>query len=278
MTPRDDTPETRSVQVEVEVPGTPEQVWEAIATGPGISAWFVPTEVDEREGGTISQHHGAGMDETGMITAWEPPHRFAFANEQWRPTDAASPERVAAEFLVEARAGGTCIVRVVNSGFGSGADWDRAIESIEPGWRSALDNLRLYLTHFPGQRASSFAASGGAFGTLEEAWTALTSAMGLPAAAKGERLASGSDAPQLAGVVERAREGELLLRIDEPAPGLAYVGAGGPGDEVFTFVRAYLYGDEATPVAARAESDWQAWLDSHFPSAETASEASATSS
>ena len=36
----------RSVQVEVEVPGTPEQVWQAIATGPGVSAWFVPTEVD----------------------------------------------------------------------------------------------------------------------------------------------------------------------------------------------------------------------------------------
>jgi hypothetical protein len=26
----------RSVQVEVEVPGTPEEVWQAIATGPGI--------------------------------------------------------------------------------------------------------------------------------------------------------------------------------------------------------------------------------------------------
>jgi hypothetical protein len=33
----------RSVQVEVEVPGTPEQVWQAIATGPGVSSWFVPT-------------------------------------------------------------------------------------------------------------------------------------------------------------------------------------------------------------------------------------------
>jgi hypothetical protein len=33
----------RWVQVEVEVPGTPEEVWQAIATGPGISSWFVPT-------------------------------------------------------------------------------------------------------------------------------------------------------------------------------------------------------------------------------------------
>ena len=41
----------RWVQAEVEVPGTPEEVWRAIATGPGISSWFVPSEVDEREGG-----------------------------------------------------------------------------------------------------------------------------------------------------------------------------------------------------------------------------------
>ena len=41
----------RSISLQVEVPGTPQEVWEAIATGPGISVWFVPSEVDEREGG-----------------------------------------------------------------------------------------------------------------------------------------------------------------------------------------------------------------------------------
>jgi hypothetical protein len=40
----------RSIQVEVEVPGTPEEVWQAIATGPGISSWFVPTRSEERDG------------------------------------------------------------------------------------------------------------------------------------------------------------------------------------------------------------------------------------
>ena len=40
----------RSVQVEFEVPGTPEEVWQAIATGPGISSWFVPAEFDECDG------------------------------------------------------------------------------------------------------------------------------------------------------------------------------------------------------------------------------------
>ena len=43
----------RSIQVEVEVPGTPEEVWQAIATGPGISSWFVPTRSEERAGGQV---------------------------------------------------------------------------------------------------------------------------------------------------------------------------------------------------------------------------------
>ena len=31
----------RSIRVEVEVPGTPEEVWQAIATGPGVSSRIV---------------------------------------------------------------------------------------------------------------------------------------------------------------------------------------------------------------------------------------------
>ena len=44
----------RSIQVEVEVPGTPEDVWQAIATGPGISAWFVPAEFEEQGGKPVA--------------------------------------------------------------------------------------------------------------------------------------------------------------------------------------------------------------------------------
>src|SRR4029077_14936172 len=66
----------RSIAVEVEVAGTPEQVWEAIATGPGVSSWFVPTEVDETAGKTTA-HFGPGMDSVARITAWDPPRRYA---------------------------------------------------------------------------------------------------------------------------------------------------------------------------------------------------------
>src|SRR5207253_10231259 len=54
----------RSIQVEVEVPGTPEEVWQAIATGPGISSWFVPTEFEEKDGKPVAvkMNVGPGME------------------------------------------------------------------------------------------------------------------------------------------------------------------------------------------------------------------------
>src|SRR5438094_913828 len=60
MSVKKDPSGRRSVEVDVEVPGTPEEVWQAIATGPGVSSWFVPTEA--REDGTVVSHFGPGMD------------------------------------------------------------------------------------------------------------------------------------------------------------------------------------------------------------------------
>ncbi len=50
--------ERRSIELEIEVPGTPEEVWRAIATGPGITSWYVPHEVEEREGGAALASFG----------------------------------------------------------------------------------------------------------------------------------------------------------------------------------------------------------------------------
>lgn len=46
--------EERRIEVEVEVPVTPEEAWEAIATGPGITAWFMPAEVEGHVGGSVT--------------------------------------------------------------------------------------------------------------------------------------------------------------------------------------------------------------------------------
>ena len=66
------------VRKEIEVDATPEAIWEAIATGPGIDGWFVGghNQVEPRLGGTVRYDFG---DDSGdsTITAWDPPRRFA---------------------------------------------------------------------------------------------------------------------------------------------------------------------------------------------------------
>jgi uncharacterized protein YndB with AHSA1/START domain len=74
---------SRFVEMVVEVPGTPEEVWAAIATGPGISCWFTPTTVKERAGGTIAFELGPDMASSGQITDWSPPHRLAYEEREW---------------------------------------------------------------------------------------------------------------------------------------------------------------------------------------------------
>ena len=70
----------RSIEVEVEVPGTPEEVWRAIATGPGITSWYVPHEVEEHQGGSATASFGSGpeMQVPGRVATWEPHRRIVF--------------------------------------------------------------------------------------------------------------------------------------------------------------------------------------------------------
>ncbi len=58
---------------------------------------------------------------------------------------------------------------------------------------------------------------------------------------------------------------ELLVRVDEPAPGLAHFFAMPMGDQVLLSIRFYLYGQQATAVATQVEADWQAWIGQLFP-------------
>lgn len=131
-----------------ELAATPEEIWTAIATAEGISSWMVPTRLDPRVGGEVSFDLGEFIS-TGVVTDYTPNLRFAY-EEPWpipdRPEDVPPrmlewfdrigvplsevyeglplPTPVATEFLIEAASGGTCVVRIVTSAYGSGADWE----------------------------------------------------------------------------------------------------------------------------------------------------------
>jgi len=136
------------VQAEAEVPGTAEEVWDAIATGPGVTSWFVPT--DMRADGTIVSEFGPGMESVALVTDWDPPRRFAAESDGFDPN---GPPLVT-EWSVEAKPGG-CVVRVVHRLFAETDEWDRQLESVEAGWADSFRLLALYLRHFPGRYAAT---------------------------------------------------------------------------------------------------------------------------
>jgi uncharacterized protein YndB with AHSA1/START domain len=259
----------RSVEVETEVPGTPEEVWQAIATGPGISAWFVPTQLEEREGGKLVLDFGPGMQVEAAITAWNPPRRFV--GESKESMGPGSPT-IADEWTVEAKSGGTCRVRVVHSWFASTDDWDKQFEDVEKGWPAFFRILRIYLAHFRGQPSDVIPLMAMGSGSKSAVWDRLLGSLGLARLAEGQRVETARGAPRLAGIVDRVGDKgheELFVRLEEPTSGVAHFLPVVMGGQVCLSARLYLYGTQARAVTAREAPVWQAWINGLFPVTES---------
>jgi uncharacterized protein YndB with AHSA1/START domain len=247
------------LEMSFELPGTPEQVWDAIATANGITAWFLRTDLDEREGGTIVTHMGE-TSSPGTVTGWDPPLRFAYEEPEWATMAGHEGESVtplATEFLIEARSGGTCVLRVVSSAFGTGADWEQEFfEGMEKGWRPFFDRLRLYLAHFPGQRVTPLEVSHTVKGRAGPVFAAMREALGL--AEVGQSV----EARGLTGTVQRLGDEDALLRVTDPVPGfLAFAAWDSSDDEASAVVQAQLFSEDAPAVVERERPGWQEWLE-----------------
>lgn len=249
----------RWVQMETVVPGTPEQVWQAMATGSGNSSWFIATTVEERVGGKIKFDFGPGMSSTGEVTEWQPPHKFGYVERDWMPGAPA----VATEITIEARKGGQCTVRMVHSLFADKDDWDDQMEGFEGGWPTPFAVLRLYLTHHAGEKGASVAIMTKVDGD-EEAWKRLLNALGLAGVAVGDRVdASGPDglSGTVADVRQDGRTRSLLVHVEAPAPGVLSVGTFKMGDAMNASLWLFFYGDDAEARAAAAKTRWQPWVE-----------------
>ncbi len=272
----------RYVEASVEVPGTPEDVWRAIATGPGISSWFMPCKVDGREGGSVITSYGPGMDAPATITKWNPPLSYIVESE-------GGPDKVASEWTIEARAGGTCLVRIVHRWFARTDDWDGEFEGHAYGWMSFFRILHLYLAHYAGQPCSDVQLSAFSSNPPPQTWRTLKTALRIDDATR--RVTSAPNAPELAGTIEdiiindpemlRARETapqivaalagmegenpELLLHLDRPAPGIMHTFVMAMGEQTMVSIRIFFYGHQAATTAAATQQAWTNWLAAQFP-------------
>ncbi len=136
---------SRSVVHDVFIQAPPDVVWQALTDAKELTQWFpVEARVRPGVGGSIWFSWGEGAAGESQITAWEPGRHF-----QW--TEDRGPVKIAVDFHLDARDGGT-VVRLVQSGFGDGAEWDDEFHMVEGGWSYFMTHLRWYLERHRGTR------------------------------------------------------------------------------------------------------------------------------
>jgi uncharacterized protein YndB with AHSA1/START domain len=148
----------RKVEIEIEIPATPEEVFRGLTEAEQIMRWFAPiAEVKPGVGGTVFVSWGPGMEGTGRIEAWEPGKHFRYVAP-------ASPETIKkleaegytgsvdcpVDYFIETRNGKTYL-RLVQSGFGSSSAWDGEYEGTSVGWSVFLRNLKHTVAVHPGK-------------------------------------------------------------------------------------------------------------------------------
>ncbi|HEX4224694.1 MAG TPA: SRPBCC domain-containing protein [Pseudonocardiaceae bacterium] len=241
---------------EIEVPGSPEEVWRTIATGPGHATWLFPADIEPVEGGAMVIHRRPyGDDAQVTVTTWDPPHRFGFAE----PIGLDAPA-LTTEFLVATKRGGGCVVRVVSGLSDDGEGWEDLLDGASEGWRMGLVVLRAYLTHFAGLSSSNFdvlADTGLPHTDRAQAFAGTAAFLGLTELTEGASFRMA----ELAGTVEHVSEGYALLRVTRPYSALFAISCFpmGQGAALTVNLLARLYG-APDGVAERERVRWQTRL------------------
>ncbi|HKC24452.1 MAG TPA: SRPBCC domain-containing protein, partial [Thermoanaerobaculia bacterium] len=224
------------------------------------TAWFTRTEIEEREGGTMAHYMGGGAS-TGVVTGWDPPRRFAYEGPNYMP----GAPNLATEIHVEARSGGTCVVRLVNSLFTDAEDWDGQLTGLESGWPAFLQVLRIYLAGFAGQSAAMAELAGMTEGPADRAYTGFKEALGLSGVSAGSRVVAPAGSPPFTGVVERSDSHAVVVRMESPIQGAAVLGAVDCGGPVMAWLNLYVYGSNAERDVESAAAPWRAWMAQRYP-------------
>jgi uncharacterized protein YndB with AHSA1/START domain len=226
---------------ELRVDATPEEVWAAIATGPGIDSWFMGrNEVDPAQ--AVRQAFG-GYSPEHQVTAWEPGKRLAYSSGP-----APDGRSVAFEFLIEGRDHASTVLRIVNSGFLPGDDWADEFEAMTRGNALFISTLATYLNHFAGRVATPVTA----FGPMITDWPRTRAKLVAAIGKDGDRVRFTPEGlPPVDGVVYFENEDTIGVRTD---------------DAIYRFLRGFrgpvmachhIFSDISRESTEQA---WRAWL------------------
>jgi len=131
----------KSLVIQITIPAPRTAVWHAFATSEGLSTWLTPgAVVDLRPGGEWTAHFPGGKTGGGTILSFVPEQEIvlsAMAPERF-PT--VRSERTRASFQFES-AGNTTIVRLTQTGWKTGPEWEKAYEYLTSGNAQLLATL-----------------------------------------------------------------------------------------------------------------------------------------
>ncbi|MFI6501182.1 SRPBCC domain-containing protein [Nonomuraea typhae] len=235
------------IEKEAELQAGPEQVWDAIATGPGLSSWMFPFAVEPGVGGTMRLDLEDYTEESA-ITGWDPPHRLAVRGDEGEDGTV-----MAYEYLIEGRDGGTTVLRFIHSGH-LGDGWgDEYLANLGSGWDQYFFTLTQYFLHFPGRTAAYVLAEGPK--GVKDLWPRLSAALGVPAdVAPGDpvRLAP-TGAEGVTDYVVQEGDTGFLLGVRSPDAFYRFYGKGDGVD-----LAVHLFGGDDPKEEARV---WKAFLE-----------------
>ncbi|WP_018685999.1 hypothetical protein [Actinokineospora enzanensis] len=228
------------VRREVVLEATPEQVFNAIAEN--HAGWMFPTPNPPAD--------GTPDDQGNRVTTWDPPAAVAYRTE--------GPDGWfnALEHIIEARDGGTTVLRYVHSGIFTG-DWDTQYDGVGVHTDFYLHSLGQYVRFFPGRDATYLAADGPAASTTAGSVDVLRTALGVTAVGDRVRL-------EVPGLDPVDAEVDYL---DDHFIGLR------SADALYRFYCRDRWGGPASAAhhlftapadAAKTTEAWQHWLDSVF--------------
>ncbi len=127
--------------LEVTIPASRAAVWQAFATSDGLSTWLTPgAVVDLKPGGEWTAHFPGGKTGGGTIVSFVPEEEMvlsAMAPERFPTVRAA---RTTARFHFEGK-GESTIVRLEQTGWMNGEEWDKAYEYLIVGNAQLLATL-----------------------------------------------------------------------------------------------------------------------------------------
>jgi uncharacterized protein YndB with AHSA1/START domain len=133
-------PSGKTLVIEVSVPAPLADVWMAFTTTAGLSTWLAPNVTVELKPGGEWLAHFPGSTAGGTIVSFVPQHELVIAALAPEKFPAVRAHRTRAQFDFRRR-GGLTVVRLTQSGWQSGPEWDAAYEYLAAGNAQLLATL-----------------------------------------------------------------------------------------------------------------------------------------